>query len=179
MSHTAPVAIPGSHPASTSTSAGAPALAPLGPPLDKVTSPPIDPSKLNNAPAPLPEPSPSDSSGSNTARRASNNSPPLRSPETGLPVSNAAGESAASDSAYLDTGVPVEPASHPTIAETGELAKSPESGPGPRSGQLQRAHVEPGRRVIRLGSFGGEGLIARPAPPPPGDEADLVEEAVV
>jgi hypothetical protein len=62
--------------------------------------------------------------------------------------------------------MPVEPASHPTVAETGSLSKSPntEQGPGPKSGQLERREKKTGEGIIKLGSFGGEGLVAKPPP---------------
>ena len=108
-----------------------------------ITSSSLDPSKLNQQPAAIP---PTDSSDPTSQT--------LRS----------AGDPTSTDSAYLlDAGTPHEPASHPTVAETGALAKS---GPGPMSGQLKR--VEGGERkngkgIIKLGSFGGEGLAAKPA----------------
>ncbi|BEJ02240.1 hypothetical protein CcaverHIS631_0700350 [Cutaneotrichosporon cavernicola] len=75
------------------------------------------------------------------------------------------------ESAYLDN----EP-QHPTVAETGSLSRP---GPGPRAGQLKRRESEPmpQRRIIRLASFGGEGLVAKPAGPCPGEIGE--EEAVV
>ena len=62
--------------------------------------------------------------------------------------------------------MPVEPASHPTVAETGSLSKSPVpgQGPGPKSGQLERREKKTGEGIIKLGSFGGEGLVAKPPP---------------
>ncbi|CAD6591321.1 MAG: hypothetical protein TREMPRED_006070 [Tremellales sp. Tagirdzhanova-0007] len=115
-------------------------------PRSEIASPLLDPSKLNHQAATLPTPAPDTTA------------PALRFAE---PASDSFSDSSAS--AYLDTGVPLEPASHPTVAETGTLAKS---GPGPMSGQLKR--VEGGERkdgkgIIKLGSFGGEGLMAKPA----------------
>ena len=115
-------------------------------------SPPIDPAKLNQAPAPLP-PVAADQL-SDPAARTQNmapTSPPLRSPE---------GLETGGSSSYLDEG---EVPQHPTVAETGVLATSPSTGPEDRSGQLKR--VEGGERhdgIIKLGSFGGEGLTAKP-----------------
>ena len=37
-----------------------------------------------------------------------------------------------------------------------------QSGPGPKSGQLERKEKKHGDGIIKLGSFGGEGLIAKP-----------------
>lgn len=37
-------------------------------------------------------------------------------------------------------------------------------GPGPRSGQLERKERKQGEGIIKLGSFGGEGLVAKPPP---------------
>ncbi|ORY35044.1 hypothetical protein BCR39DRAFT_516316 [Naematelia encephala] len=115
----------------------------------KATSPPLDPSKLNQQPAPLPIPIPSSSESDVT-------STPLRSTPSD-------GDSA---SAYLDTGVPVEPASHPTVAETGVPTGGDGTGPGPKTGQLQRNTSGPksGGNIIRLGSLGGDGLDAKPPP---------------
>ena len=117
-------------------------------PTNLVTSPPLDPSKLNQQPAPLPM----------TADPTSPQS--LRSPDSAGPI----------DSAYLDNGLTETP-SHPTIAETGELAHSSETGPGPMSGQLKRVKGgEKGQKeIIKMGSFGGEGLVLKPpmgSPPP-------------
>jgi hypothetical protein len=120
--------------------------------------PPIDPSKLNHTPAPIPVPHAE-------ATDTHPLSPPLRSPNNG--EQNL-------DSAYLDTtnssGGPVEPASHPTIAETGILENrtGEDGGAGPKSGQLKR--VDGGEKkdgLISLGSFGGEGLMAKPVGTPP------------
>lgn len=122
-------------------------------------STPVDPSKLNNTPAALP-PSPDNG-------HSDNDSPPLRSPSDmngGVMMDSASG--------YLD---PVaETPSHPTVAETGVLAN--DHGPGPATGQLQRRESQPGRRIVRLASFGGEGLVAKPPPPGPLDSAD--EQAI-
>lgn len=112
----------------------------------EATSPPIDPSKLNHAPAPIPV-------GSDHAEMSQPVEPPLRSPETETP--------------YLDTGVVTEPASHPTVAETGTLGQSPNQSGGPKKGQLKK--VEGGEKkdgIISLGSFGGEGLTAKPSRSP-------------
>ena len=106
--------------------------------------PPLDPTKLNHTPAPLPLTSDPEPASLATRAESSNDV----------------------DTPYLDGGL-VEPASHPTVAETGLLHKSPSrDGPGPVSGQLKR--VEGGERrsgdgIIKLGSFGGEGLMAKPA----------------
>lgn len=66
----------------------------------------------------------------------------------------------------------MEPASHPTVAETGVLGSSADgSGPGPKTGQLKR--VDGGEKkegVISLGSFGGEGLMAKPQGETPSSE---------
>ncbi|KAK1923867.1 hypothetical protein DB88DRAFT_511388 [Papiliotrema laurentii] len=117
--------------------------APLPIPVRNATSPPLDPSKLNNAPADLPTPPP--------AQGPSEPSAPLRSPESG-----------AHDSAYLDTGLAESP-SHPTVAETGSLTVG-SADAGPRSGQLKR--VEGGakgeKEIIKLGSLGGQGLKLKP-----------------
>ncbi|WVQ96359.1 hypothetical protein IAU59_003464 [Kwoniella sp. CBS 9459] len=139
------------------------------------SSPPIDPSKLNNLPANLPTSPPLSSTQANTA---SPFSPPLRSPPAGgdsssFGLGGSASGSAApsgngavdptSPSGYLDTGMPVEPSSHPTIAETGILASSPDGNPGPRQGQLKRAEKPNSPEgIIKLGSFGGEGLKIKP-----------------
>lgn len=111
-------------------------------------SPPIDPSQLNHTPAPIPIP---DASAVDT--EAGVTSPPLRAPVDPL------------DSAYLDNNPGGEPSSHPTVAETGSLARSPsneDGGPGPKSGQLARKERKQGEGIIKLGSFGGEGLVAKP-----------------
>lgn len=63
------------------------------------------------------------------------------------------------DSAYLEGER--ETPQHPTVAETGALGTSPR-GPGPSSGQLQRRESDANRRIVRLSSFGGEGLVAKP-----------------
>jgi hypothetical protein len=112
----------------------------------EATSPPIDPSKLNHTPAPIPL-------GSELKDTAQPVEPPLRSPETETP--------------YLDNGIISEPASHPTVAETGVLAESPGQQGGPKKGQLRK--VEGGEKkdgIISLGSFGGEGLMAKPSRSP-------------
>ncbi|WVF68831.1 hypothetical protein IAT40_003604 [Kwoniella sp. CBS 6097] len=139
------------------------------------SSPPIDPSKLNNLPANLPTSPPLNSTQANTA---SPFSPPLRSPDSSsLPgsasasaldststlTSNGSGVDPTSPSGYLDTGMPIEPSSHPTIAETGILASSPDGNPGPRQGQLKRAEKPNSPEgIIKLGSLGGEGLKIKP-----------------
>lgn len=119
----------------------------------EATSPPIDPSKLNNQPAVIPV-SPE---GKEMAQPVDPS--PLRSPE---------GPDGGGSSAYLDTNTNTEPASHPTVAETGSLlATSPSGGGGPRKGQLRK--VEGGEKkdgIISLGSFGGEGLAAKPSRSP-------------
>jgi len=107
----------------------------------------MDASKLNHAPAPLPIPSPVEEE---------SNSPPLRSPDGSMAVDSPSG--------YLDGNDAPAP-SHPTVAETGALCISPGHGPGPSHGQLQRRESQVGRRIIRLASFGGEGLVAKPPPP--------------
>ncbi|WVQ79548.1 hypothetical protein IAT38_001647 [Cryptococcus sp. DSM 104549] len=149
----APIPIPGSsseaHPTLASSSSSDPAtLTSLESRRKSTVSPPIDPSKLNNLPAPLP-PAPAPSSG-DEAR-----SPPRRSS-----VGDA--RSPPTDSAYLDTGAPAEPASHPTIAETGVLASNGEAGPGPRQGQLKRVEKKSDGEIIKLGSLGGDGLKLKP-----------------
>jgi len=104
---------------------------------------PLDPRKLNQTLAPLPLPPTSETP----------TSPPLRSPEPGQNI----------ESAYLDTDIISEAPSHPTIAETGVFAsRVGGSGPGPLSGQLKRAESNGERKIIKLGSFGGEGLEAKP-----------------
>ncbi|WRT69370.1 uncharacterized protein IL334_006354 [Kwoniella shivajii] len=111
------------------------------------TSPPIDPTRLNNQPAVLPPSSPPTHTNANTNPL----SPPLR--DTDAPL----------DSAYLDSGAQLEPSSHPTIAETGVL-QSPDENPGPKQGQLRRASKpQSGEEIIKLGSLGGEGLQDKPA----------------
>lgn len=116
-------------------------------------SPAMDASKLNHTPAPLP------------ISEAAPRSPPLRDANSMFsnPFSG--------ESAYLDN----EP-QHPTVAETGSLGTSPIQGPGPRMGQLKRRESEPmpQRRIIRLASFGGEGLVAKPAGPCPGESEEEV-----
>lgn len=114
----------------------------------EATSPPIDPTKLNHNPAPIPL-------GADLKDNAQPVEPPLRSPETETP--------------YLDNGIISEPASHPTVAETGVLAGpgSPGQQGGPKKGQLKK--VEGGEKkdgIISLGSFGGEGLMAKPSRSP-------------
>ncbi|WOO79395.1 uncharacterized protein LOC62_02G002918 [Vanrija pseudolonga] len=127
------------------------ALAP--PPLERRKSAPVDPSKLNNAPAPLPP------------QHIEPASPPP--PE---PLNIPGGGGATADSAYLNAGdAPVEPPSHPTVAETGTFATSFGHGDGPTHGQLQRRESDVKRRIIRLASFGGEGLKIKPPVPLPGD----------
>lgn len=114
--------------------------------LRPTASPPIDPSQLNNNPAPIPIQDPTGSH-SNTDKE------PLRSSENPI------------DSAYLDNGAGGEPSSHPTVAETGSLVRSPsQTGPGPKVGQLERKERKQGEGIIKLGSFGGEGLVAKPVP---------------
>ncbi|ORX38024.1 hypothetical protein BD324DRAFT_624238 [Kockovaella imperatae] len=114
-------------------------------------STPLDPSKLNQTPVTLPS----------EPRSSNANTQTLRSPEQ-------------EPSAYLDgaSGHGSEQASHPTIAETGLATSLPDdgsgmSGPGPKSGQLKRVPggEKPEQEVISLGSFGGDGLKAKPPPP--------------
>lgn len=127
--------------------------------------PVMDASKLNHTPAPLP-PSPEETHPG---------SPPLRDPAN--PFTNPFGGNGGMESAYLDTEMVPQ---HPTVAETGEFQpSSPHAGPGPRAGQLKRRESEPmpQRRIIRLASFGGEGLAAKPARPCPGEE-EVPEHAV-
>lgn len=117
-------------------------------------SPPIDPAKLNQTPAPLPPVAADQAPDPPRTQNVPPTSPPLRSPE---------GLEASGSSSYLDEG---EVPQHPTIAETGVLAASPRTGPEDKSGQLKR--VEGGERhdgIIKLGSFGGEGLMAKPPHP--------------
>jgi len=119
------------------------------PARETATSPPIDPSKLNHTPAVIPH-SPNKSQSVDISQPVE---PPLRSPETETP--------------YLDTGVQTEPASHPTVAETGVMAESPGKDRGPVKGQLKK--VEGGEKkdgIISLGSFGGEGLAMKPSRSP-------------
>ncbi|OWZ77697.1 hypothetical protein C366_03291 [Cryptococcus neoformans Tu401-1] len=111
-------------------------------------SPPIDPSRLNNHPAPLPE--------QPESPKAEPRSPPLRSPQNSISSHSVT----AADSAYLDTGLPAEPASHPTVAETGALSSSHETGP--RQGQLKRVEKKGDGGIIKLGSLGGDGLKIKP-----------------
>jgi len=121
------------------------------PSRETATSPPIDPSKLNNTPAVIPL-SPSNSH-SQSQPQGPEASPPLRSSDAETP--------------YLDTGVITEPASHPTVAETGVMSSSPGQETGPVKGQLKK--VEGGEKkdgIISLGSFGGEGLMAKPSRSP-------------
>ncbi|WVR08346.1 hypothetical protein IAU60_005399 [Kwoniella sp. DSM 27419] len=120
-------------------------------------SPPIDPSKLNNQPAALPT-SPRTATEANTSPM----SPPLRDGTGQSPLAAGAAPGGADnlDSAYLDTGMPVEPSSHPTIAETGVLSSSPNQGP--RQGQLKRVEKKADDAIISLGSLGGEGLKMKP-----------------
>jgi hypothetical protein len=122
-------------------------------PAREAASPPIDPSKLNQTPAIIPL------SPTNSTMKATDVSqpvePPLRSPETENPTP------------YLDTGIPTEPASHPTVAETGPMSGSPATETGPKKGQLKK--VEGGEKkdgIISLGSFGGEGLVLKPSRSP-------------
>jgi hypothetical protein len=120
------------------------------PSRESATSPPIDPSKLNNTPAVIPL-SPSNSH-SQSLSQSSEAAPPLRSSDAETP--------------YLDTGI-TEPASHPTVAETGVMSESPGQEKGPVKGQLKK--VEGGEKkdgIISLGSFGGEGLMAKPSRSP-------------
>jgi hypothetical protein len=120
---------------------------------------PMDASKLNHTPAPLP-PLPSPPADDHS-------SPPLRSPDGIVPGASMGTDSSAG---YLEEA----PApSHPTVAETGALSTSPGHGPGPSHGQLQRRESQVGRRIIRLASFGGEGLVAKP---PLAQEGDLEQD---
>ncbi|KAL7424824.1 hypothetical protein Q5752_000508 [Cryptotrichosporon argae] len=113
-------------------------------------SPPLDPSKLNHTPAPLPIPIQSHAA----------HTEPLRAvPDVGAGAGAGVGEAGPADSAYLDAGAGAEPASHPTIAETGALG-SP--GAGPKTGQLARRESDANREIIKLSSFGGEGLQIKP-----------------
>lgn len=107
----------------------------------------MDTSKLNNAPAAIPIPAPAQ------------HHDDLR---------NAADPFGAPDSAYLDGSGTGEQPSHPTVAETGTF--SPGHGCGPMSGQLKRRESKTGQRIIRLASFGGEGLDAKPAAASPEDK---------
>ena len=138
-STTAPLPIPADTTTpTTATTAGTTADRPITSP------PPLDPSKLNHTPAPLPTPD---------APTLADPTAPLRSPESGP-----------HDSAYLDTGLSESP-SHPTVAETGTLSPQvSRDGPGPKQGQLKRVEVDKGspREIIKLGSFGGEGLEMKP-----------------
>ncbi|KAK8849397.1 hypothetical protein IAR55_004729 [Kwoniella newhampshirensis] len=155
-SNTVPIPIPVATQASSSPSVAAPLTSPSS--LHRnTTSPPIDPSKLNNELAPLPPP-PIDQS-TIVPIPSPTSSQPLRSPQGQDPP----GTSAPLDSAYLDSGLPIEPASHPTIAETGVPASSGEQGPGPKQGQLKRVEKKSDGEIIKLGSLGGEGLKLKPA----------------
>ncbi|WVO13642.1 hypothetical protein L204_101263 [Cryptococcus depauperatus] len=137
-----------------SSHAAASAAEPIGLEQRKAaTSPPIDPSKLNNQPASLP-PQPE-----NDSPYKESIFPPLHSPVDGPPQYPGQSFSPPQDSAYLDMGAPIELASHPTIAETGILASGGESGP--KSGQLKRAEKSDGS-IIKLGSLGGDGLKIKP-----------------
>ncbi len=115
-------------------------------PESLTSPPPLDPFKLNLTPASIPEP--------HAIQIPNPTSPTLRS--------------AQHESSYFEneTDTPFEIPSHPTVAETGDLGRrSSQTGPGPMSGQLKR--VEGGERkdgkgIIKLGSFGGEGLMAKP-----------------
>ncbi|WWC93134.1 uncharacterized protein L201_008101 [Kwoniella dendrophila CBS 6074] len=127
-------------------------------------SPPIDPSKLNNQPAPLMSP-PLDSTLTHTEANTTMTQQPLRSPNQ---------ETSLNDSVYLDGQQPIEPSSHPTIAETGILSTSssdPTGGPGPKQGQLKRVESKPQSpdNIIKLGSLGGEGLKMKPPTESPSD----------
>ncbi|OCF77702.1 hypothetical protein I204_01700 [Kwoniella mangroviensis CBS 8886] len=140
----------------TNENVGPDSLATLEEARNATTSPPIDPSKLNNQPAPLPSPPlhHTTSNGNGSSSHTESNTT-LRSPgnETGSTL----------DSAYLDSGIPIEPSSHPTIAETGVLSQSPSDGPGPKHGQLKRAEKpKSDNGIIKLGSLGGEGLKIKP-----------------
>jgi hypothetical protein len=120
------------------------------PARETATSPPIDPSKLNHTPAVIPL---SPSKSQTQTDIAQPVEPPLRSPDNETP--------------YLDTGIITEPASHPTVAETGVMAGSPGQDKGPVKGQLKK--VEGGEKkdgIISLGSFGGEGLAMKPSRSP-------------
>ncbi|WWC65541.1 uncharacterized protein I303_108159 [Kwoniella dejecticola CBS 10117] len=135
----------------TTEEVGHDSLATLEETRNATTSPPIDPRKLNNQPAPLP--SPPLSSPNHTEANTTSAQQPLRSPTSETTL----------DSVYLNEGIPNEPSSHPTIAETGVLSQSPSDGPGPKHGQLKRAEKPSGDEgIIKLGSFGGEGLARKP-----------------
>ncbi|RXK38881.1 hypothetical protein M231_03830 [Tremella mesenterica] len=123
------------------------------------TSPPIDPSKLNNAPAPLPPIAQTELSQELQANASTASS--LRSPD---------GPEGVHSSAYLDQG---EVPSHPTVAETGLPLGQTERGvpkspvvEADRTGQLPRKEggEKKTEEIIKLNSFGGEGLAAKPAP---------------
>ncbi|WWC73386.1 uncharacterized protein I206_107353 [Kwoniella pini CBS 10737] len=135
----------------TTEEVGHDSLATLEETRNSTISPLIDPRKLNNQPAPLP--SPPLSSPNHTEANTSSAQQPLRSPNTESTL----------DSVYLNDGIPNEPSSHPTIAETGVLSQSPSDGPGPKQGQLKRAERPTGDGIIKLGSLGGEGLVNKPA----------------
>lgn len=108
----------------------------------------MDTSKLNNAPAAIPIPEPKSAHEDHGLRNAADPFAP--------------------DSAYLDSSGTGEQPSHPTVAETGTF--SPGHGCGPMSGQLKRRESKSGQRIIRLASFGGEGLDAKPAAASPDDK---------
>ncbi|WVQ75267.1 hypothetical protein IAR50_004880 [Cryptococcus sp. DSM 104548] len=160
----APIPIPASTASSSITSPPPVSDAVMTSPTSahrKATSPPIDPSKLNNQPAPIPAQAEGDSP---------NNEPrsPVKSPRNSFGSSGgsgsfagsgSAGENPLADSAYLEQQS--EPASHPTIAETGVPASNGDTGP--RQGQLKRADKPKGNEgIIKLGSLGGDGLKMKP-----------------
>lgn len=122
-------------------------------PHNHATSPrtpsvPISAAQLNNSPAPLPPPL----------------SPPMSPPPNANPEIDI-------DTAYLDKG---EEPQHPTVAETGAPPSHPLAGPGPMTGQLKRRESDAKRRIIRLASFGGEGLVNKPVE----GEGVVEEEAI-
>lgn len=149
QSHPEPIPIPGaSHVPASPTSVPSDVATSPDARRKSNPSPPIDPSRLNNHPAPLPE---QPGSSQDEPR-----SPPLRSPQN----STSPHSVTAAGSAYLDTGLPAEPASHPTVAETGALSSSHETGP--RQGQLKRVEKKGDGGIIKLGSLGGDGLKVKP-----------------
>ncbi|WVW86557.1 hypothetical protein I302_108607 [Kwoniella bestiolae CBS 10118] len=143
----------------TNDNVGPDSLATLEETRNATVSPPIDPTKLNNQPVPLPSPPlhPTHSNGTGSSPSHTESNTTLRSPTGEL------GGGATIESAYLDGAMPVEPSSHPTIAETGVLSQSPVDGPGPKQGQLKRAEKpKSDEGIIKLGSLGGEGLKIKP-----------------
>ncbi|KAL1409453.1 hypothetical protein Q8F55_003436 [Vanrija albida] len=105
------------------------------------STPPIDPTKLNNVPVHTP---PRDSCPSNGGRRPSI----TRSPSGSI-----------SDEGLAALNLALSRTASPTVAETG-LKLVPVDGPS--SGQLERKEKSV-RGVIRLDSFGGEGLQRKPS----------------